>query len=168
MVKMDIKRIFRHLFMRHAQVRRAFSPATLEAIAQSIQTSEFRHEGEILFVVEPALEGAGLYRGQTPRERAIEVFSQQRVWDTAGNSGLLIYLLMADRAVEIVVDRGLHLKVPAYEWERICQAMQTAFTQSDYLTGVVEGIEEVSQHLVVHFPAKEQRFNELPDHPVIL
>ncbi len=165
---MDIKRIFRHIFTSHWQVKRAFPHAGLNSIEHAIQASEQAHTGEIRFVVEAALEGLPLYRGQTSRERAIEVFTQQRIWDTEGNSGLLIYLLMADRAVEIVADRGIHAKVREDEWLKICHQMEDAFKQANYVGGVVGGIDAVTQHLLMHFPAQAQHVNELSDTPVLL
>lgn len=165
---MDIKRIARHLLMTPWQVRRAFPRAALTAIEQAIKASETEHTGELRFVVEGALDVAPLLRGQSARERAIDVFSQLRIWDTAHNNGVLIYVLLADRDVEIVADRGIHTKVGAPEWETICRTMEAAFTQADYEGGVVSGIRAVAQHLMKHFPATGAGRNELPDKPVVL
>jgi uncharacterized membrane protein len=165
---MDIKRITKHLLLTHWQVNRAFPRQTLTAIEQAIKASESAHVGEIRFVVEGALHSTPLLRGQSARERAIEVFSQLRVWDTEHNNGLLVYLLLADRAVEIVADRGLHAKVGTHGWEPICRKMETAFKQADYEGGVVSGIQAVTQHLMKHFPASDARRNELPDKPVLI
>jgi uncharacterized membrane protein len=112
---MNIKRIARHLMATHWQVNRAFPRRTLIAIEKSIQASETAHVGEIRFVVEGALDGTPLFKGQSARERAIDVFSQLRIWDTEHNNGVLIYLLLADRDVEIVADRGIHSKVGSLE-----------------------------------------------------
>ncbi len=165
---MDIKRIARHLLMTPWQVRRAFPRAALPAIEQAIKASETTHLGEPRFVVEGALDGMPLWRGQSARERAIDVFSQLRIWDTEHNNGVLIYVLLADRDVEIVADRGIHTKVGAPEWETICRTMEAAFTQADYEGGVVSGIRAVAQHLMKHFPATGAGRNELPDKPVVL
>jgi uncharacterized membrane protein len=165
---MNIRRIARHLLMTRLQLRKAFPRSTLNAIGKAIQASETRHAGEIRFVVEGALDGWPLFRGQSARERAIDLFSQLRVWDTAGNSGLLIYLLLADRAVEIVADRGIHARVGAPEWNKICQQMETAFRQSNFEGGVLEGVQAVTRHLVANFPADGRNPNELPDKPVVL
>ena len=165
---MDIKRIAKHLLVTHWQVNRAFPRHTLTAIEQAIKASETAHVGEIRFAVEGALDGTPLFKGQSARERAIEVFSQLRVWDTEHNNGLLIYLLLADRAVEIVADRGIHSKVGSREWESICRTMETAFKQANYEDGVLSGIQAVTQHLAQHFPAVGGRRNELLDKPVVL
>jgi uncharacterized membrane protein len=108
---MQIKRIFTHLLATDRHLKTVFPRSTLLAIEKAIKASERLHLGEIRFVVEAALDGPDLYRGQTAKERAIELFSELRVWDTQHNNGLLIYLLLADRAVEIVADRGLHARV---------------------------------------------------------
>jgi uncharacterized membrane protein len=140
----------------------------LIAIEQAIKASETSHLGEIRFVVEGALHSTPLFKGQSARERALEVFSQLRVWDTEHNNGLLIYLLLADRDVEIVADRGIHSKVGSREWENVCRRMETAFKQANYEGGVVRGIQAVTQHLIKHFPASAAGQNEMPDKAVVL
>ena len=165
---MDVKRIARHLAMTHWQVTRAFPRRTLHAIEHAILASEAAHAGEIRFAVEGALEGTPLFKGQSARARAIEVFSELHLWDTAHNNGVLVYLLLADRAVEIVADRGIESKMDSREWETICRAMETAFKRADYEAGVVSGIQAVTRHLVEHFPASAAGQNELPDKPVVL
>ena len=165
---MHIQRIAAHLLMSGAQVRRAFPRSTLTAIEQAIKTSETAHVGEIRFAVEGALDGRPLFKGQSARERAIDLFSQLRVWDTLHNNGLLIYLLLADRAVEIVADRGINAKVSTQEWNQVCRRMEAAFKQSNYESGVIEGVQAVTRHLAAHFPADGHSGNELPDKPVVL
>ena len=165
---MKIKRIVKHLLSTHGQVRRAFPRSALGEIEQVIKASEAEHTGEIRFVVEGGLDGLPLFRGQSARERAIDLFSQLRVWDTQDNTGLLIYLLLADRAVEIVADRGISAKVGVHEWSTVCREMELAFGQSKYARGVIGGVQAVTQHLVKHFPADGRSGNELPDKPVLL
>ncbi len=165
---MNIKRITTHLLLTHWQVNRVFPRQTLIAIEQAIKASETEHVGEIRFAVEGALHSTPLLKGQSARERAIEVFSQLRLWDTEHNNGVLIYLLLADRDVEIVADRGIHAKAGAQEWETICRKMESAFKQANYESGVISGIQAVTQHLTKHFPAFGAGQNELPDKPVVL
>lgn len=165
---MNIKRIVKHLLVTRGQVKRAFSRSTLNTIEKAIKASETAHVGEIRFAVEGALDGMPLFTGQSARERAVEVFSQLRVWDTQHNNGLLIYLLLADRAVEIVADRGINVKVSSQEWNKICHQMEKAFKQSNYEGGMVSGVQAVTQHLVEHFPADGRNRDELPDKPVVL
>ncbi len=149
-------------------VNRAFPKDALDAIDRAIKASEASHRGEIRFAVEGLLHIEPLLRGQTARERAIDVFSQLRIWDTEGNNGVLIYLLLADRDVEIVADRGIDAKVGPQEWEKICRNMEAAFRQGDFEGGVVGGIREVTRHLAEHFPPVGGDRNELPDSPVVL
>ena len=165
---MDIKRILRHFIMTQRQVDLAFPRATLIAIEQAIKASETSHLGEVRFVVEGALDGAPLFNRQSASERAIDLFSQLRMWDTEHNSGVLIYLLLADRQVEIVADRGIHAKAGSREWTAICRDMETALKSANYEEGVVQGIQAVSRQLTDHFPAKADSRNELPDKPVVL
>ena len=165
---MKIRRFFKHLLVTHWQVKRAFPRTTLAAIENAIKASETAHVGEIRFVVEGSLDGVPLFSGQSARERAIDVFSQLRVWDTEHNNGLLIYVLLAERAVEIVADRGIHAKVSSGEWNQVCRQMEAAFKQSNYEGGIVAGVQAVTRHLAAHFPANGQSRNELPDAPVVL
>lgn len=139
----------------------------MAAIEQAIAKSEAEHSGEVRFAVEPALDPAALWRGQAARERAIEVFSLLRLWDTAERNGVLIYLLLADRDIEIIVDRGLNMVKPD-EWEAICRRIEQALRRGQFEEGVVEGIEAVSRVLASHFPRRARDRNELPDRPVAL
>ncbi len=165
---MDFKRIARHLMMTPGRVRRTFPQAALLAIENAISASEAHHSGQIRFAVEGALDVAPLLRGQSARERAIDLFAQLRIWDTANNNGVLIYLLLADRQVEIIADRGIHPKVGSREWESICRTMETAFRQANFEGGAVNGIQAVTQHLIRHFPDSSAGRNELPDQAVVL
>jgi len=149
-------------------VRRAFPKAALNAIEDAVRVAEQTHRGQIRFAVEHSLDPVDLWRGETARDRALDVFSQLRIWDTEHNNGVLIYLLLADRDVEIVADRGVHAKVGADRWERICQTMEAAFRQGDFQGGVVRGIQDVGELLQRHYPADGAQPNELPDRPVVL
>ena len=165
---MNFKRLLKHLTMNHWQVNQAFPRQSLNAIEKAIKTSEATSTGEIRFVVEAALDGAPLFKSQPARARAIDIFSQLRIWDTEHNNGLLVYLLLADRAVEIVADRGIHAKVGSEEWGKICRKMEAAFKQANYERGVLTGIEAITQHLDRHFPDAIASQNELPDKPVVM
>ncbi len=165
---MDTKRIATHWLMTDGLVNKAFGPSALSNIERAISASEAVHGGQVRFVVEGSLDGVSLLKGQTARQRAIEVFSLLRVWDTEHNNGLLIYLLLADRAVEIVADRGIDRYVGSDEWHQVCQQMQGAFKDSNFENGVLGGIQAVTKHLVSHFPAGAPRENELSDQPVVL
>jgi uncharacterized membrane protein len=165
---MSIARITRHLLQHHWRRRRDFPTNVLARIEQAIKAGEATHSGQVRFVVEGALDGAPLFRNQPARERALDVFSQLRIWDTAHNNGVLIYLLLADRDVEIVADRGINAKVGAAAWEKICREMETDFRAGDFERGVIKGIEAVSRELAKHFPTSGGGRNELPDAPVVM
>lgn len=165
---MDLARVVRHLLMPPWRVRRAFPGETMRAIEQAIRAAEATHDGQILFAVEAALELGSLLRGQSARERALEVFGQLRVWDTEKNDGVLIYVLLADHDVEILADRGLQVHVDAPEWERICRVMESAFRDGRFHEGALAGIEEVRALLARHFPRTGPGSDELGNRPVIL
>ncbi len=165
---MDLARLLRHLATTSARVRRAFPASALSSIEQAIASSELSHAGEIRFVIEGSLDGLPLLRGQTARERAIELFARLHVWDTEHNTGVLIYVLLADRRVEIVADRGIHAKAGAGAWSVICSDMETQFGAGDFGRGAVQGIEAVTQLVARHFPLTPGDRNELPDAPLLL
>jgi uncharacterized membrane protein len=165
---MGIKRIGRHLLEHHWRVRRIFPPKVLVAIEQAIRAGEATHSGQLRFVVEGALDGKPLFKDQSARERALDIFSHLRIWDTAHNNGVLIYLLLADRKVEIVADRGIDAKVGAAGWEAICREMERDFKAGNFEAGVIKGIDAVSRQLAAHFPKHGAGPNELPDAPVVM
>lgn len=170
---MNLKRIMRHLSSGQNTVRRAFPQRALDAIERAIRQSELTHAGQIRFAVEAALDLAPLLAGQAAQQRALEVFSELRVWDTEQNNGVLIYLLLADRDVEIVADRGVHGKLGREVWEGICLEMEEAFRDGRFEDGVLSGIHRVGQHLARLYPGDGERgvvrdSNELPDRPVLM
>jgi uncharacterized membrane protein len=165
---MGIKRIGRHLLLNRWRVRRAFPRQALANIEKAIKASEALHGGQIRFAVEGALDGAPLFKNQSARARAIDVFAQLRVWDTQQSNGVLIYLLLADRDVEIVADRGFNDKVQQAEWEKICRLMEAEFRAGNFEGGVLKGGTAVTQLLAKHFPPGGAHRNELPDKPVVL
>jgi uncharacterized membrane protein len=159
---MDLKRIARHLL----RLPRALPADAMAAVERAIAAGEATHRGEVRFAVEEALDPRPLLAGQPARERAIEVFSALRVWDTEENNGVLIYLLLADHDVEIVADRGIHARVGQAEWEGICREMEQALRRGNFEAAIVGGVQSVSRLLVRHFPARPGDRNELPDRPV--
>jgi uncharacterized membrane protein len=165
---MDLARILRHLATSPLAVKRDFPEAALDAIEQAIGEAERSHAGEIRFALEGALELGALLRGQSPRERALAAFSRLGVWDTEHNNGVLIYLLLADRDVEIVADRGVMARVGAAELEAICRVMESAFREGRFEEGVVRGVRALGELLARHFPRQAGERDELPDRPVIL
>ena len=161
-------RVLKHLFYGPWRTTRAFSRPTMQAIEDAIAASETTHRGEIRFAVEETLDLAALCRGVSARQRAIDVFSQLRVWDTEENTGILIYILLAERRVEIVADRGIHRRVGDEAWQRLCTIMEEAFRRGDFCAGSLAGIQAAGELLTTHFPAIGANPDELPNAPVQL
>ena len=157
----------KHFFQSPGALRRRFTPRVLQAIEEAVRGSENAHGGEIRFVVEAKLPLSAIRAGQTPRERAVGLFARLGVWDTEENNGVLIYVLLADRGVEIVADRGLNKRIAPAEWEAVCRSMETHFKQSRFEEGSLAGIQGVSRLLAHHFPAQTKTRNELPDKPIV-
>ncbi|MCC6474164.1 MAG: TPM domain-containing protein [Burkholderiales bacterium] len=165
---MKLGRALRHLLAECFALRRAFPPGTLSAIERAIAASESRHRGELRFAVEAGLPWLALARGGTARERAAELFARLRVWDTEENSGVLVYLLLGDRAVEILADRGIHARVGEGPWRDICERMRAAFALGEFERGALAGIEAIGELLARHFPPGRENPDELPDRPVVV
>lgn len=167
MVRIEWLRLLKHLCFPPWRSKTLFPANACSAIKQAIQASERTHSGEVRFVVEGFLDWWKILRGISARERALEVFSEMRIWDTEHNNGALIYILLADRKVEIVADRGIAARVSNSEWGRICRVMEQAFADGDFAKGAVQGIEMTAQKIAAFFPANLNDQNELPDAPVI-
>jgi uncharacterized membrane protein len=165
---MNTLRTLKHLLAGRWQVARHFPKSSMAAIEAAIKGSETMHMGELRFAVEAGLDIHELWHGITPRQRAIEVFSQLRIWDTEHNSGVLIYLLLADRRVEIVADRGIHAKVGDEQWQAICREMEHHFRAGSFEQGAIQGIAAISGLLQQHFAAHGAHANELSNSPVVL
>jgi hypothetical protein len=163
---MVIARVLKHLLTPHWLALRAFPPTVLDQIEQAVKSSERLHRGEIRFAVEASLHLASVRL--STRERARQVFSQLGVWDTAENSGVLIYVQLIDRRIEVVADRGIAAKVAQAEWNAICRAMEQAFKAGRFTDGSIEAIQAVTAILARHFPAAGVNPNELPDKPAVL
>ena len=163
-----LKRFFRHLWMSPIQVRRSFSQVTLDAIEHAVAGGEKGHRGQVRFVVEAELTSGQLWAGVTSRQRAIDVFSLLRVWDTEENNGVLIYVLLADRKVEIVADRGIHRHVGDERWRAICKEIELRYRKGEFLNGSVIGIEKISAELAFYFPAHGEHANEQSDKPIVM
>ena len=164
---MHLGRFWRHAVMSPMRARRSFPPTTLDRVQKAIAAAEAQHRGEIRFVVEAELRTTQLWRELTPRERAREVFATLGVWNTEENNGVLVYVLLADRSVEIVADRGI-AAVAAGEWQEICRMMEAHFAAGRFEEGAVAGVQAVSALLASHYPAGGGRRNELDDRPVVM
>jgi uncharacterized membrane protein len=163
-----LARIIRHLFSTHARTRRLFPPVVLAQIEAAVGVAESQHSGEIRFAVETALPLPALWHNMTPRNRALEVFAHLRIWDTQANNGVLVYVLRADRAVEIIADRGISARVSNAEWESLCREVETQYRAGRYAEGSVAAVAGVARLLGQHFPSGGSGSNELPNQPILL
>ncbi|MCC7461179.1 MAG: TPM domain-containing protein [Gammaproteobacteria bacterium] len=165
---MNAGRILRHLFTGPGRARRSFPPEALADIERAIVAAEKHHAGELCFAIESALPLAEVRAGVTARERALHVFSLLRVWDTAANNGVLIYVLLADGAIELIADRAVAERIAPPEWDELCRRIETEFAAGHYRGGALMAVQAIGAQLARHFPAQRGESDELPNQPVLL
>ena len=169
---MQVGRLIRHAAATHWRTRMLFPSATLDAIEKTVAAVEGTHAGEIRFAIETSLTPVHILNGMTPRARALDVFAHLRVWDTQHNNGVLIYVQLADRDVEIVADRGFEGRVSRAEWEAVCRLMEQHFRAGRFEAGSIAGVNAIGDLLGRHFPphlkSASQSHNQLPDRPTLL
>jgi uncharacterized membrane protein len=161
-------RAMRHLLSTRNEAERAFPPDALTAITEAITAGEQTHRGEVRLIVEKGLPMSMAWAGVTNRQRAIALFADYGIWDTEDNCGVLIYVNLADRKVDIIADRGIDRKIPAATWQDVCDTMTRGFARSEFRAATLAAIAQVNQLLRSHFPSGGARPNELPDRPVML
>ena len=162
------RRAIRHEFFGARQVRARLPDASMLVIEAAIAVGEARHSAEIRFVVEASLDLQQVWSGTQPRERALLVFSNLRVWDTEANNGILLYVLMADRSVEVVADRAVARRIAQSSWDAVCQQMAQAYRGGDFLNGTLAAIAQLHELVEPHFPSGRENLDELPNRPLII
>lgn len=161
-------RAWRHMTSGTGAGKRAFPTSTLQAIEQAITLGEQRHRAEVRLIVEPGLDARSAFNNVSNRQRARALFAQYGVWDTEENCGVLIYINLAAREVDIVADRHVGRLVADAEWQTICRTMTTGFAQGDYHAPTLSALEQLNTLLARHYPADGTRPNQLPNDAVIL
>ncbi len=164
-MKNKLLRMLRHRWLDERDSARALGPDALQRLEARVHASEKAHSGEIRVCVEAGLPLSYLWHNRSPRDRAITLFGKLRVWDTEANNGVLIYLLLAEHAIEIVADRGIARHVPAEHWQAIVAGMRDAFRAGRYEEGLNTAIDAVDAMLARHFPLApgQPNPNELPN-----
>ncbi|WP_299534252.1 TPM domain-containing protein [uncultured Herbaspirillum sp.] len=165
-------RLLRHLRMTRAAARRIFPSSTLKAIQASIGEGERRHRAQVRLIVEASLSLGAVRRGESARQRAHELFSHYRIWDTEENCGVLVYLNLADRKVEIVADRGINARITREQWQQVCRQMTSGYAQGDYEASTLQALAILHALLESVLPRGDdgsgKATNELSDKPLLL
>ncbi|TGK00164.1 hypothetical protein EHQ53_04960 [Leptospira langatensis] len=149
-------------------LRKYFSSKDLKEIKSAVTDSEKSHRGEIRIAIETKLSLYQVLFGKTAKERSVEMFSFLRVWDTEENTGILVYLLLSEKKILILADRGIYKKIGQDRLNEISHKIGTGLKSGKAKEAIVEGIRELSSDLKKHFPAKGKNPNELPDEPFIV
>ena len=161
-------RALRHWRSNAADARRAFPPETLAAIADAITAGEQTHRGELRLIVEKAMPSEAIWSGMSNRQRALALFADHGVWDTEENCGVLVYVNLAERKVDIVADRGIDRKIDDATWQTVCRTMTDGFARGQFHDATLAAIAHINELLRIHFPSDGPRTNELPDRPIML
>lgn len=160
-------RLWRHWVHPRLRVKHHFPTLALRQLTEQVQLSEQQHNGQVKFVIESNLSTADICHAVTARQRAQYWFAHLGVWDTTQRNGILVYVLFADRCVEIIADRGINACVPVEKWQQICQHIIDAFQQGQYLPGLTQGLNELTVLLAQYFPRQPETLNELPDDVIL-
>ncbi|NQE48110.1 TPM domain-containing protein [Herbaspirillum rubrisubalbicans] len=167
-----LARLLRHLRMSRAAARRAFPSSTLKAIQASIGAGEQTHRAQVRVIVEAALSLGAVRRGETARQRAHELFARYRIWDTEENCGVLVYLNLADRKVEIIADRGISARVSREQWQQLCRTMTAGYADGHYERSTLQALADLHDILRTVLPRGNDTdgkvTNELSDKPLLL
>jgi uncharacterized membrane protein len=167
--KTMIKRLIANLCVMPWTASKIFNSAVCQSIEKAIVNAELINTGEVRFVVEGNLDVAWILRGVSARQRAIELFSSLRIWDTEQNTGVLVYVLMSEHKIEIVADRGITQRVPQQVWDDIAMSMSKAFAENDFVTGSITGLQRIKVLLAEHFPSSlSDNCNELTNRILII
>lgn len=161
-------RLCKHLFTTHAAGKRAFPSSTLKTIEAAIVEGEKLHKAEVRLIVEHSLSTRAVLQRTTSRQRAIELFSQYRIWDTEENCGVLVYVNIADRKVEIIADRTVSKRITPKEWHAVCGTMTHGFSQGEFHDSSAVAMAQLNALLQSIFPANGEHQNQLPNKPIVL
>jgi TPM domain len=163
-------RLLQHRWSDESDLRRALPGTAVEHLQARVRSSETHHSGEICVCVEAGLPLSYLWKGLRARDRAVTLFGKLRVWDTESNNGVLIYLLLADHAIEIVADRGLNARVSAADWALVIDSLSSDLRAGRFEPGLIAAVDAVDQLLRRHYPLApgEHNPNELPDAVILL
>jgi uncharacterized membrane protein len=163
-----MQRLWRHWTSTTSQGRKLFPPESLAAIGAAITAGEQTHRGELRLVVEAAMPSELVWDGVSNRQRALALFAETGVWDTEDNCGVLIYVNLAERKVDIVADRAINRQISAATWQAVCDTLTAGYASGQFHASTLAAVEQVNQLLRQYFPAAGARANELPDHPILL
>ncbi|EQA53461.1 TPM domain-containing protein [Leptospira kmetyi] len=148
--------------------KKYFSATDLSKIESAVAKSETLHNGEIKVVLEGGLPVFRVISGLTAKQRATELFSEKKVWDTEENTGILIYVQLTDRKIELLADRGIYKKIGQSTLDEICDRMQNGFRNGNYLESILTCVDTFTQLLQKHFPPGKRNPNELSDRPEVI
>jgi uncharacterized membrane protein len=165
-----VARMLSHLYFETRGVSAIFERTSLEHIEKTVAASELTHSAEVRVAIEASMPLRLLWRKTSPHTRALETFSSLKVWDTEANNGVLIYIDLADHAVEFVADRGVAKHIEQAYWDELCREMVAGFAQGKFEAATLSAIEKLGRRLALLYPVKlgDKNPNELPDLPVLI
>jgi len=165
----SLRRALRHLGTTTGTARRHFPASAQQQLHDAVHAGEARHRGEIRVVIESSLPLGHAWGGTTPRARARALFGALEVWNTEEHTGVLLYINLADHAVELLADRGIDASVGANTWRAVCDELVQGLAKDLSVGPVLEAVASIHDLLATHFPSDGGRNpNELDDRPLVL
>ena len=132
------------------------SASEQQQVLASIAAAEAATSGELRVHLEATCQ-------KEPVSRAIEVFHELGMQQTAQRNGVLIYLAFEDRQFAIIGDTGIDALVPANFWDSVRDVMLAQFKTGQIARGLCDGILQAGEQLAKYFPPQQNDPNELPN-----
>lgn len=165
----SFKRALRHLGTTQSAARKAFPPEAQHQLQVAVHAGEQHHRGEVRVAIESGMPVGHAWAGVTPRERARALFGALEVWNTEDHSGVLLYINLADHAVELLADRGIDARVGQTAWRQLCDDLARGLAKELSVNPVLDAIARIHALLIEHYPSDGgYNPNELDDRPIVL
>ena len=102
------------------------------------------------------------------RSRAMQHFAESGVYSTRDHTGILIFISLLERRVEVLADKGISEKIPQDQWDSLVADLSAAIKAGSMADGLCQAVESCGKKLSGHFPIKADDTNELSNSVDIL
>lgn len=127
-------------------------------LSKHVASAEKGHRGEIVLIIEDHLPIKTAYF-EGCRARAINLFSQYRVWDTEENTGVLVYINICEKNLQIISDRGINKYVSLNVWEAICDKAISQIAKKQIDSALINLLNDIGQLLRQYYNLEDDPQN---------